>query len=108
MSVETSAKALINAKRDRQRRDMLLVLKADFGHFVSVRVLGDALKHLNHALTDRDVRFHLAYLEGKELVELRRIDVPEARERDVIEGARLLAAGVDVLDGRSGLGVAEF
>lgn len=106
--MEQTAKALINAKRDRQRRDMLLVLKADFGHFVSVRVIGDALKHLNHALTDRDVRFHLAYLGDKDLVELHRVDVPEARECNVIDAARLLAAGVDFLDGRHDMGVAEF
>lgn len=92
--------ALRIARYERQRGDMLLLLKEDFGQFMTVRLLGDAMGRLNHALTDDDVRFHLQYLADKGMVDLQRHDVPESRERNVIFAARLNARGVDFLDGR--------
>lgn len=93
-------KALQRAKHERQRRDLLLVLKGDYGYFVSVKALGDALGYLDHALSDDDVRFHLRYLEEAGLIDVEREDVPESRERSVIVAARLLKRGLDFLDGR--------
>jgi len=99
--VANFTKARQRAKYEIQRRDLLKVLLDDFGHFVSVEVLGNTLDLLDHAMSDEDVRFHLQYLADLGFIELVRKDDPETRRRNVIQGARLRNAGVDFLDGRN-------